>query len=146
MFVDFNFKDWKEEVIECPYCGEQYTHQKAVWVFNRGEDDDVTMVTRVLNPTYGSEFMSSSNIVKTKMMPSKICPNPSSRRQGILIELECEMCCLEEDPENEDDAISTEHNDFYCTIAQHKGETLVSTSMVLEENLHPNFKKEFNKD
>lgn len=141
-------KEWLEEdkeMIECPYCGSTWTHQNTVWIFNRCEDDDMTMVTRVWNPTIISQDLEMpSDMVRTKIMPTKMCPNPSSRRQGILIEFECEDCSMEQDPNNENNYICTDRNDFYCAVAQHKGSTILS--FVLEQDIHPDFKKEFNKD
>lgn len=87
--------------LRCPRCGGMQMHQGKVTVFNRNEDDETTLVTTVGN------FNSLTGLV-----PNDGSGNPSSRRQGLVIEFDCEGCSTG-DP---DDVLE-------LTIAQHKGST-----------------------
>jgi hypothetical protein len=64
----------------CPKCGSNNTHQSTVTVYNRGEDAAVTTVTSI-----GREVI-------TGQQASSACRNPSGRRHGIRIEMDCEQC------------------------------------------------------
>jgi hypothetical protein len=90
--------------LRCPQCSDKdndlypYLHHRGVRVFSRGEDDEETRETIVLE---------DQTIVR--MVPSLGSHNPSSRRDGITINFECELC----------------GNASRLTIAQHKGSTFV---------------------
>lgn len=84
-----------EEVLCCPHCGCDYTHQGEVTVFNREED---------------AEKVSTVIVSKNGNLTSKMTNgegNPSSRRNGLLIKFECEGC----------------QQSFYVGVSQHKGQT-----------------------
>jgi hypothetical protein len=83
----------------CPRCGSEYLHHGRVTVFDRGEDDEATVVTTV-----------KGGLTATHLLPSCRCGNPSGRRDGVAIAFYCEQC---------GDAIE-------LTIAQHKGCTYLA--------------------
>jgi len=64
--------------LDCPACGNGCLHHGEVVVYDRVEDDPVTLVTRVGMGT------------KTEITNGK--GNPSSRRHGLTIEFSCEHC------------------------------------------------------
>jgi len=72
-------RDAMWEGVDCPACGEGNLHHGEVTVFNRGEDDPKCLVTKV------GLFGTSIKITDGK-------GNPSSRRDGVLIEFTCEHC------------------------------------------------------
>ena len=82
----------------CPGCGQQNLHHGRVTVFDRDEDAETTTVSVV-----------DDGLVSSHRLPSDGCGNPSSRRHGIAIAFECELC-----------AVGLE-----LTIAQHKGMTAI---------------------
>lgn len=84
--------------IECPVCGYNYMHHKAVEVFTRGgEDNEEVQLTTVRETGFAVETI-----------PSFESDNPSSRRSGLVIHFECES-----------------GHKSALAIAQHKGETFM---------------------
>jgi len=105
MYLQFTDGD----ILQCPQCKENYLHQRKVEVFERKEDEErgiCVVVTR-------------NNVEMDTSMEG----NPSSRRQGICIHFECEIC--------------NAHPVMF--IAQHKGFTLMNifprSAVYLEEDL-----------
>ena len=81
----------------CPTCGgDSQMHHRGVTVFDRSEDAETTTVTTI------------DGAVSMASMPSRESANPSSRRDGIAIQFECEVC-----------------GPMELTIAQHKGRELL---------------------
>ncbi|SRR5580765_4738543 len=95
-------------VLQCPRCRSEdgYLHHNEITVFDRGEDDVWTEVTTV-----------QGGRISSHRLPSRLCDNPSSRRDGIRIGFWCEVC----GPEHPYDAST-----IWLEFAQHKGNTLVS--------------------
>jgi hypothetical protein len=63
----------------CPTCGQDNTHQGKVQVFNRsGEDEEHGLNITIQGAVYD--------------VKSTMDGNPSSRRQGLIIEFRCEQC------------------------------------------------------
>ena len=87
----------------CPGCNGEWIHQRNTTVFAREEGDDLTTVL-TQNGTDGQ-------IVK---FPSGDTCNPSPRRQGIIVEFECENCHYD-----------SPLPQFRLAIIQHKGNTYV---------------------
>ncbi|MFY9718796.1 MAG: hypothetical protein WAK16_04050 [Candidatus Cybelea sp.] len=85
-----------ELTVLCPACGGNWTHQRRVETFFRRED--AATGTHV-----------SADGSHTTIDPC-LHGNPSRRRDGVRIWIECENC---------------EHQ-FDLTIVQHKGQTLVN--------------------
>jgi hypothetical protein len=85
-------------VLNCPHCGNQYLHHDGVTVYDRNEDAEQTFETRVKN-----------RIPFVSVVPSTQSRNPSSRREGLAIEFECEDC----------------GGGLELTIAPHKGTTII---------------------
>ena len=89
--------------LTCPGCGGGYLHHEDVTVYDRvydgRENAADTKQTRV-----------AAGKATTMVLPSKVCRNPSNRRDGIVVAFWCEDCS----------ALSE------LTIAQHKGYTLTS--------------------
>jgi predicted RNA-binding Zn-ribbon protein involved in translation (DUF1610 family) len=96
----------------CPRCGEAYLHHSTVSVFERGEDDDEVLLTRV---NYGSGAQTS--------VVSNSPDNPSSRRNGVVISFSCENC----GPEFFDagDPGTWKTPGMELCLAQHKGMTFL---------------------
>lgn len=67
--------------LQCPKCHGFYLHQGNTTVYHRKEDEDWTTVIA----------QDGENVVATKF-PSADTHNPSSRRQGLTVEFECENC------------------------------------------------------
>lgn len=88
----------------CPRCNGSYIHQAGATFYHRGEDAENTVEITV----DGAE-------TSTKIVPSSISPNPSSRRHGFSMKFSCESC-------------SQGSDDIVLSIAQHKGETEISWS------------------
>ena len=89
--------DWA--TLLCPSCGEDYLHHRVTTLYERPEDAVVTL-----------EIAVSSAAIVTRLCPTSETRNPSSRRHGLAIQFECEMCGLVGE----------------LTIAQHKGSTLLA--------------------
>lgn len=83
----------EEGVYRCPFCGFDYTHHGKIEIFGREEDSE------------------SPNHVTVERYNTKLDRdnggNPSTRREGVLIQFWCEGC----------------HRIHYLSIAQHKGIT-----------------------
>jgi hypothetical protein len=77
-----------------------------VTVFHRIEDDEMITQTVVTGPT-----------ATVEAVPSSRTTNPSSRRDGIEIEFQCELCYWK----NSDFA----NQRMFLRIAQHKEKTLL---------------------
>jgi hypothetical protein len=93
----------------CPSCNNTNLHQLNVTVYERGEDDSyTTVIAQNKHEVYASKFKSEDTC------------NPSSRRNGLLLEFMCEHC-HESDSEK---GWSTE-KPFLLGISQHKGDTLM---------------------
>jgi len=102
---DFRLNTFAEySELYCPVCQGPNIHQGRVAVFQRGEDGVKTFQTIV-----------SGEKADVAVVDSSQCANPSSRRQGLRIEFDCENCH------------SREPNTFIAlTISQHKGFTELS--------------------
>lgn len=81
--------------LECPRCGGNYMHQGNVEVFMRKEDAE----------TGNHALVEADRVTVDRVMAG----NPSSRRQGVTIEFQCEDC---EEP-------------LGLAIVQHKGQTFL---------------------
>lgn len=69
--------------LTCPRCKDRYAsylHHGAVTVYDRNEDEVMTVKTRVKTTGVSS------------IVPSCQSGNPSSRRHGVTIEFQCEHC------------------------------------------------------
>jgi hypothetical protein len=62
-------------------CGSTYLHQGNITVFWRGEDGDTTTV-----------IAQDGKTVQTSDFPNRDTCNPSPRRDGLIIEFDCEDC------------------------------------------------------
>lgn len=91
--------EFDNDALSCPRCGGTYLHQRMISIFERGEDDPITLVVQVDDYT-----------VTNGLVESKRTKNPSSRRQGLAISFRCEVC----GPDVAE-----------LTIAQHKGQTFI---------------------
>lgn len=91
-----SFIDMDDNFIKCPKCNDSYTHQGKIEIFNRSEDE-----------SEGTHVAVRFHEIK---IDKNLEGNPSSRRQGVTINMTCE---------------SHEHN-FKVNIYQHKGQTLVN--------------------
>lgn len=87
------------KTIACPRCGGQYLHHVGVTVFDRAEDAEAS-VTHIP--------VRHERVAKV----SAAAHNPSARRGGIVITMNCETC-------SDADGL------LELTIAQHKGSTLI---------------------
>ena len=65
----------------CPKCRGDRLHHGRVTVFHRIEDDEMITQTVVTGPT-----------ATVEAVPNSRTTNPSSRRDGIEIEFQCELC------------------------------------------------------
>jgi hypothetical protein len=131
---------FEDESWMCPTCGEYHTHQGKVQVFNRcGEDAE-----------HGLNITIEGRVYDVK---STMDGNPSSRRQGLIIEFQCENCHddildgYEEDYEFQSSDIPfVERKILYeyrkrvarpyhrYMIYQHKGTTYHRVEFCLEDN------------
>ena len=82
----------------CPKCGETYTHQGAVHIYNRNAED--ALVGRYT-------FCDGNKTIAVQ--DGLMADNPSRRRNGLSVEMECEVC----GPVGR------------LTVFQHKGQTLI---------------------
>lgn len=82
----------------CPKCGETYTHQGAVHIYDRNVED----------ASIGRYLVCSARTV-TMAHNTPLVDNPSRRRDGLAIDMECELC----GPVGR------------LTVFQHKGQTLI---------------------
>lgn len=96
--------------VRCKHCGDNYTHQGLVEVFWRDREDSPTGMRVLSTPT------------KTEILTDTERNNPSSRRQGIRIQLECEPCA----------------QITWLYVFQHKGQTFIESEMASNEYCPPN--------
>jgi hypothetical protein len=95
----------------CPRCNGEWIHQRNTTVFARDEDDETTTVL--------TQDGLDGQVVK---FPSQDTCNPSPRRQGIVIEFDCEDCHHSAvDYGNRHTAPPL----FRLALIQHKGNTYV---------------------
>lgn len=87
--------------LTCPGCGGNYLHHGMVVVFERDREDA---------PTRATSIDGGAVIVSPHSAPWVEARNPSSRRNGLSIQFECETC----------DARPM------LTMAQHKGTTVIA--------------------
>ena len=89
----------------CPRCGNSYLHHRGVVAYDRSEDAETVLKTSV-------------EVGKTtvQLVAQADSGNPSSRRDGLVIQFWCENCG------GGDDGSSV----IELTLAQHKGETEVT--------------------
>lgn len=92
--------------LKCPHCGGDYLHHGDVHVFSRLREDSDDGTHVVVSSTGG--------VSAGKSLDMRL--NPSARRNGVLIKLQCEGC----------------HGVSALSIAQHKGVTLVDIGKVSE--------------
>lgn len=95
-----------EHTLACPRCGDNYLHHGPVTVYDRHEDAEEVRTTLVAGANISSQ-----------MKPNAASGNPSSRRDGIVIEFFCEYCG-DLDPERK-----SATPPMALEIAQHKGNT-----------------------
>ena len=95
--LDTRWDDYGADLaaLVCPSCEGTYTHQKAVRIYARLNDE-----------RRGGERVDLYT-GETEKIPGR--GNPSSRRQGLMIEFRCESCDL----------------DSVLAIYQHKGITFI---------------------
>jgi hypothetical protein len=91
----------------CPHCRGDRLHHGRVTVFHRIEDDEMITQTVVTGPT-----------ATVEAVPNSRTTNPSSRRDGIEIEFQCELCHREKESHLANQRI-------FLRIAQHQGKTLL---------------------
>lgn len=84
-----------KEVHPCPFCGYMFIHHGKVEVFGRNEDDN--------SPNHVT--IERYNVTVDRSNSG----NPSSRREGVRIQLWCEQC----------------KRIHYMEISQHKGVTFI---------------------
>lgn len=92
-----------ELTLHCPNCDFHYLHHQNVEVFNRTEDANTG--THIVTSFSGAS------------VDQDVSANPSSRRDGITVNLNCEGC----------DA------DIKLNIIQHKGVTNLSMAFSIKE-------------
>ena len=85
----------QENSLVCPNCSSNYLHHGRIEIFNRGEDAEK-----------GAHFNVNGSQVT---LDDNLAGNPSGRRHGLKIHLDCEQCAAES---------------ALC-ISQHKGCTFV---------------------
>ena len=91
----------------CPQCRGDRLHYGRVTVFHRIEDDEMITQTVVTGPT-----------ATVEAVPSSRTTNPSSRRDGIEIEFQCELCHREKKSD-------LANQRMFLRIARHRGKTLL---------------------
>lgn len=67
--------------LNCPDCGDNYLHHRGTTIFERSEDESLTTV-----------IAQNGRTAQISDFPSDDTCNPSSRRNGLIIEFECEHC------------------------------------------------------
>jgi hypothetical protein len=92
------------DTLKCPQCGENYLHHRNTTIFERSEDDKLTTV-----------IAQNGEEVQATKFPSADTCNPSYRRNGIIIEFQCEHCHYD----------YGDASLFRLAIIQHKGNTFV---------------------
>jgi predicted RNA-binding Zn-ribbon protein involved in translation (DUF1610 family) len=96
--AEIKTKEWSEarSVLLCPRCGSSVIGHGQVRIFDRREDAVEVLLTKV-----------NGNRTVTETMPHDTSDNPSSRRDGLIIDFHCEEC----------------GGTAALLIAQHKGST-----------------------
>ncbi|TFH49687.1 MAG: hypothetical protein E4H01_03725 [Lysobacterales bacterium] len=97
-----------DNVLRCPICEFNCTSHYATTVYERdSEDSEFGFVTRC-------EHGETHTVARKNFLGSiNMRANPSSRRDGLSIEFECERC-----------------DGFILHFAQHKGETIVTVDAI----------------
>ena len=98
----------------CPKCRGDRLHHGRVTVFHRIEDDEMITQTIVTGPT-----------ATVEAVPNSRATNPSSRRDGIEIEFQCELCHREKKSD-------LANRRMFLRIAQHQGKTLLEWRLKVE--------------
>ena len=93
--------------LRCPQCRGDRLHHGRVTVFHRIEDDEMITQTVVTGPSATVEAVSNSRTT-----------DPSSRRDGIEIEFQCELCHREKKSDLADQRM-------FLRIARHMGKTVL---------------------
>lgn len=83
-------------VLHCPNCDGEHLSHGQVRIFDRREDDVQVLLTKVNG---------NRSVVET--LPNDTSDNPSARRDGLVIDFNCETC----------------GGTAALLIAQHKGQT-----------------------
>ena len=99
------------DMLKCPKCSENYLHHRNTTIFERSEDDKLTTV-----------IAQSEHEAHVSSFPSADTCNPSSRRNGILIEFQCEQCHYDYGDASPEGGYE---GCFRLAIIQHKGNTFV---------------------
>lgn len=94
--------------LDCPDCGDNYLHHRNTTIFERSEDDKFTTV-----------IAQNGTDAQVSDFPSEDTCNPSHRRNGVIIEFECEHC--HHDGEEELNGLPLHR----LAIIQHKGNTFM---------------------
>lgn len=101
MHPKFDFPKTEDEAeLLCPSCSGHNLHHDRIEVFERGEDKD-----------HGVHVVVDDG---RATVDTSLQGNPSSRRHGLTIRFWCEACSAQ----------------FNLNLAQHKGNTLVSVSLL----------------
>ena len=88
-------------MLRCPVCGGEYLHQDNTEIFNRSHEDS----TEGLHVTVDGQKLQTDH---------SQTGNPSLRRDGMRIDLWCELC----------------NSSSSLTIVQHKGNTLLEQKII----------------
>lgn len=100
--------------LNCPDCGDNYLHHRGTTIFERSEDESLTTV-----------IAQNGRTAQVSDFPSDDTCNPSSRRNGVIIEFECEQCHgYGWDPVKEEEIKSNEPP-LRLAVIQHKGNTFM---------------------
>lgn len=78
IFIDEGYTDEfvsGETVLKCANCGDEYTHQKTIEVYEREEDEQALHTTITRQGTY---------------IDREDIHNPSSRRESVILRFQCE--------------------------------------------------------
>jgi len=106
MGLDLKYTGDSNHEIACPNCGGMHLHHSLVTTFWRAKED----------AEYGLRVESGDASVKTS---TEMNGNPSSRRDGVVIEFWCETC----------------HASPRLLLAQHKGSTELNWLTPIELSL-----------
>jgi predicted GIY-YIG superfamily endonuclease len=117
---------WNFMGLECPVCQNDFLHQQDIEIFVRGEDQSEGLHVLV-------DF-TNDKVFADKSMRN----NPSSRRQGLRVYLQCESChndWLDTDINGE--PVYAEDGQlpplFELLISQHKGHTHLEFAWYIED-------------
>ena len=94
--------------LNCPDCGDNYLHHRGTTIFERSEDESLTTV-----------IAQNGRTAQVSDFPSDDTCNPSSRRNGVVIEFECEHC--HHDNSEELNSLPLHR----LAVIQHKGNTFM---------------------